>query len=151
MTLVLFNHEYHLIHNGTDLELIEPLDESTYRPGGMTALLDAVGRAIDDVKARIAQMKKNARPAKVIFAILTDGLENASTDYSREKVFKTIEAQQKKQKWEFIFLAANQDAVAAGEMIGIQAQDAMAFKATKAGIREAYRNLSMSTLDRRKR
>jgi hypothetical protein len=103
------------------------------------------------VKARIAQMKKNARPAKVIFAILTDGLENASTDYSREKVFNMIETQQKKQKWEFIFLAANQDAVAAGERIGIQAQDAMAFKATKAGIREAYRNLSMSTLDRRKR
>jgi len=96
-------------------------------------------------------MKKSARPSNVFFAILTDELENASKDFSRDKIFKMIETQREKHGWQFIFLAANQDAVEAGARIAIRAQDSIAFKATKAGIKEACRDLSMATMDRRKK
>ena len=99
---------------------------------------------------RLAATPEAQRPAKVIVAILTDGLENASKDYSRDKVAKMIQRQQQKYSWEFIFLAANQDAIAAAQDISITAKDAVAFTSTGEGVRTAYAAMSAEVTRRRK-
>jgi uncharacterized protein YegL len=119
LTLALFDNHYDLMCNGKDIKCVEPLDERTYVPRGTTALLDAIGRTVDDVGRRLNDTPENERPSKVLVAILTDGLENASRDYSRNKINDIITHQRGKYSWEFLFLAANQDAIDAGTKIGI--------------------------------
>src|SRR3990167_10475278 len=144
LTLVLFNHEYQLVHSAIPLDNVKALDSATYVPGGTTALLDAVGRTIDDIGKRLSEMAKTDRPNKVIVAILTDGLENASKDYKREKIFEMISCQRDKYQWEFFFLAANQDAIQAGTSIGVAAANIGNFVADSAGTRAAYGGMSSS-------
>ena len=138
MTLVKFDHEYTLEHNGVHISEVEPLTTETYVPRGTTALLDAIGRTIDDVGKRLKETPEHNRPEKVIVVILTDGLENASRDYSRVKVFEMIGVQKNTYKWEFIFLAADQDAIAAGRGLNISAQHSVSYKGTSDGTRRAY-------------
>jgi hypothetical protein len=142
LTLVLFDHEYLVTHNNVPIQAVPPLDATTYVPRGMTALLDAVGRTIDDVGTRLAGTPEEQRPAKVICAILTDGQENASRDYTFAKVAAMIKHQQEKYSWEFLFLAANQDAIAAAGALSIQPKDAIAFQPTGQGVRQAHAALS---------
>lgn len=136
-SLVLFNHEYTLICGGVNIQDAQPLDSEAYVPRGNTALLDAVGRTIDDVGERLSKMKDEDRPEKVIVGILTDGLENSSTDYTRQQIFDMIKQQRETYNWEFVFLAANQDAVQEGAKIGIQPQFSHTFTPTGAGVRSA--------------
>ena len=81
-TLVLFDHEYLPIYQRVDIQTARPLTLETYVPRGNTALLDAIGRTIDDLGADLAATPEADRPSKVIIAILTDGEENSSTRYS---------------------------------------------------------------------
>lgn len=150
-SLVLFDHEYHLLHDGIDLQVVPPLDAKTYVPRGTTALLDAIGRTIDQVGARLAATPESQRPAKVIFAIFTDGLENASSDYSREKVAAMIRHQQDIYSWEFIFLAANQDAIATAAAMSIPAANAQTFVASNVGVRNAQADMLRNVQERRRR
>ena len=151
LTLVLFDHEYLVPHRGVEIGVVPPLDAATYVPRGMTALLDAVGRTIDDLGERLAAMPEEERPGKVIVAILTDGQENASRDYTFAKVSAMIKHQQEKYSWEFIFLAANQDAIAAAGALSIAPKDAIAFQATGQGVRQAHMHLSEQVALRRSR
>lgn len=142
LTLVLFDHEYLVVHDNVAIRQVPSLDAKTFVPRGMTALLDAVGRTIDDVGVRLAATPEDQRPAKVIVAILTDGQENASRDYTFSRVAGMIKHQQEKYSWEFLFLAANQDAIAAAGALSIGAKDAIAFQATAQGIRHANAQLN---------
>src|SRR5688572_18528307 len=72
-TLVLFDHEYLVVHKSMDIRQVPPLDARTFVPRGQTALLDAVGRTIDDLGSHLATIPEAQRPAKVIIAIFTDG------------------------------------------------------------------------------
>ncbi|MBX7246551.1 MAG: VWA domain-containing protein [Candidatus Sumerlaeaceae bacterium] len=138
LTLVLFDHEYNLVHDGLSLQQVSPLTETTYVPRGRTALFDAIGRTIDDVGRRLAATTEAERAGKIIVAILTDGLENASTKYSQVRVADMISRQRETYAWEFVFLAANQDAILAAEQLSIDAQDAVAFPASPEGVRAAF-------------
>jgi hypothetical protein len=149
LSVILFDHEYQLLHEAVDLARVPILDEHTYIPRGTTALLDAIGRTVDDLGVRLARMPELERPGKVIVAILTDGLENASSDYSPSKVAEMIEHQKSRYGWEFIFLAANQDAIATAQALSIDAQDAISFTATGTGVREAYSTLDTAIRQRR--
>jgi hypothetical protein len=100
-------------------------------------LLDAVGRTIDELGARLAAMPEAQRPAKVIVAIFTDGFENASRVYTTERLAASIKHQQEKYNWEFLFLAANQDAIATAAQIAIPAAQAMTVPASPVGVRQA--------------
>jgi len=151
LTLVLFDHEYQVVYESADVQKISPLDTETYVPRGTTALFDAVGRTIDDLGSGLGKMSEEARPAKVIVAILTDGLENASRDYSSAKIAEMIEHQRAKYGWEFIFLAANQDAIAAAAQISIMAQDAINFAASPQGTKVAFAQMSAEVSKRRSR
>jgi hypothetical protein len=151
MTVVLFDHEY-LVHSaGEDIHDVRPLDHASYVPRGMTALLDAVGRTIDDVGARLRDTPEAERPGKVVFAILTDGQENASTDYGYDRVADMIRHQREQYSWEFLFLAANQDAIASASALAIDPQDALHFAATPQGVRAVLASLGDAVTSRRSR
>lgn len=92
------------------MDQVVHLDENNYTPSNTTALLDAVGKAINSIGRRLADTPEADRPGKVIFAIITDGYENASTEFSRSQVFSMVTHQREKYGWEFIFLGANIDA-----------------------------------------
>lgn len=145
LTLVLFDHEYSVVHNGRNIKTCECLDDKTYVPRGTTALLDAVGRTIDDVGKRLAATPESERPSKVLVAILTDGLENASRDYQRAKINEMISHQTNKYSWQFLFLAANQDAIAEGISLGIRKDFTMTYAANSAGTKHAFDAISCST------
>ncbi len=119
MTVTIFDTVYEIIHDGKPIAEVPDLTHETYIPRGMTALLDAVGRTIDNVGARLKGLTEDERPEKVIFVILTDGQENASKEYTREKLLASINHQQEKYGWEFLYLGANQDAFAVARGIGI--------------------------------
>jgi hypothetical protein len=130
LSLVQFDTEYEFIHKGVP---IGNLPRYTLVPRGSTALLDAVGRAINETGARLFAVEESQRPGLVVFVIVTDGAENSSREFTREKIREMIEHQQSVYKWQFTFLAANQDAFAEGATLGI-AQDGIAnFAAEKVG------------------
>jgi uncharacterized protein YegL len=118
-TLTLFNSENTYLYSGHDLKSIHPLKEAEYVPDGFTALNDAIGKTITNVEKRLSAYSDNDRPGKVIVAIMTDGEENASHEYTSDHIKQLIERLQSEYKWEFVFLGANQDAFTAGSSRGI--------------------------------
>ncbi len=142
ITLAQFDHEYDLVHDGKPTKDVPPLTEETYVPRGTTALLDAIGRTIEDMGRRLDKTPESERPARVLIAILTDGLENASRDYTREKINSMIAHQREVYSWEFLFLAANQDAIQEGSKIGIQRCASISIQSTSSGHMAVGRTLN---------
>jgi len=122
LTLVQFDTEYEFVHQGVP---IGGVPKFKLVPRGSTALLDAVGRAINEAGTRLAAIDEAQRPGLVVFVIVTDGAENSSKEFTRERIRQMVELQQSVYKWQFTFLAANQDAFAEGASMGI-AQDGIA-------------------------
>ena len=151
LTYIQFNTEYEVVHENKPLQEAEPINDSVYIPRGSTALLDAVGKTIEATGRRLAGMPEENRPEKVIIAILTDGEENASSQYNLSQIREMIQHQKEKYSWEFIFLGANQDAFAEAAKIGIDTKDAFNFAATGKGVRAAYAQMSDSVTRYRKR
>lgn len=144
VSTVLFDNESEVIHDRVPLEKIVPLTAEDYRVGGCTALLDAIGGAIH----HIGNIHKYARPEDVpehtVFVITTDGMENASHRYDSKKVKDMIERQRKKFGWEFIFLAANIDAVETAKNIGIRRERAVNYHQDPEGTGVMYCAMSQA-------
>jgi uncharacterized protein YegL len=138
LSFIQFDDQYEKNYTEKDIHLAKELNAQTFEPRGLTALLDAVGRTVKNTKKRIINKDKSERPDKVIIAIITDGFENASREYTREKIFKMIRKHEEKDNWKFVFLAANQDAIAEGARFGIHQDRAMTYRADKQGIHEAF-------------
>jgi uncharacterized protein YegL len=138
MTVVQFDDEYLVTVEAVNIHDVAPLNEETFVPRGMTALLDAIGRTVNDVGDRLAKTEEANRPEKVIVVILTDGHENASMEFKRTQINKLITHQKKKYSWEFLFLAAGQDAIAEANSIGIGKLNTMSFVADAKGINTSY-------------
>ena len=138
VSTVLFDNESKVIHDRVDISEIKPMTCEEYQVGGCTALLDAIGGAIH----HIGNVHKYARPEDVlehtIFIITTDGMENASYRYSSREIKEKIQRQTEKYGWEFIFLAANIDAVETAERIGIRRERAANYRQTKKGVEKSY-------------
>jgi len=137
-TLVQFDDRYEMVHNAVPIARVEPLTSQTFVPRGSTALLDALARSIDEAGARIAAMPVLQRPDKVICVIVTDGQENASHHTTRAQVFDRITLQRDTYKWEFVFLGANQDAIAEAGRLGIGAAASMNYAASATGVNATY-------------
>jgi uncharacterized protein YegL len=135
LTLMQFDTEYELVHNGKDIKEVPSLE---FSPRGGTALFDAVGRSITETGTRLRRMSDKDRPAKVIFVIITDGEENSSKEYTREKVKGMITHQQEKYNWSFVFLGANIDAIQAAGYMGISGYNAMNYAPTGVGMAAAF-------------
>lgn len=128
LTVVLFDDQYEVLQNAVDIKAAVKLDNKNFVPRGMTALYDAIGKTIQTFKA--------AGSEKLICTIITDGGENASKEYRRaEQIKELITACEKDLGWTFVFLAANQDAFAVGNTLGVSAANAMNFVADAGGTR----------------
>lgn len=138
VTTVLFDHEYELLHDRLDIQAIAPLTDKDYTVRGNTALNDAVGKTINKISQAHRHTSEDYRAEKVLFVIITDGEENASREYSEDKIREMIERQKQKYGWEFIFLGANMDAVKEADKYGIAADRAQNYRADSCGISAAY-------------
>lgn len=135
VTLVLFdNHIETLIG-------VHELTEATFKPSGLTALIDAIGTGIDGFNKSISEKSPQEQPDNVIFAIMTDGYENASKLYTVEAVRNKIE-NMKNRDYQFLFLGANIDAVGTAKGLGINSDFAGDFHASGAGVKSAMLHAS---------
>ena len=116
LTLVQFDTDYEFLYQGAPIQEVAPYE---LVPRGMTALLDAVGRAINETGERLAGMPESQRPGLVICVVMTDGLENSSSEFTKSQVKAMIERQQNVYHWHFTFLGANQDAFAEARSLGM--------------------------------
>lgn len=134
LTLVQFDTEYEFLHKGV------PVSQAVgYKlvPRGSTALLDAVGRAMNETGQRLALMAEQDRPGLVVFVVMTDGEENSSKEFSKADIKKMIQLQQERYGWHFTFLGADQDVFAEAREMGMANSSAASF--TKHKVAEAYR------------
>jgi hypothetical protein len=150
LTLVLFDDEYLVPVQSLPVQEVLGLNTETYVPRNCTALLDAIGTTIQDLGGRLSAMAEKDRPGQVIVTILTDGLENASQKFTWKDVGAMIKAQTETYKWTFLFLGANQDAIATAAQISIAAGNAATYAADSVGSRSSHRSLSRKTSAMRK-
>ena len=129
-----FSSEVEHLIKSADLSLFKDDLMAKYTCSGCTALNDAVCIAIYTIGKKFAAMPEDERPENVLCVIITDGEENASEKYRTEDVKKRIEHQQSVYSWEFLFLAANQDAFLSGSSMGIAKESCEGFVQTPAGV-----------------
>lgn len=142
ITTVLFDDRYELLHDRINLRGIELITEREYFVRGSTALLDAVGKTINKIINVQKHTLEAERPEHVMFVITTDGMENASREFSYKKLSQMIEHQNNKYGWEFIFLGANIDAVATAKRFGISKDRAADYNADSEGTLLNYEVIS---------
>lgn len=104
LTMVEFDGDYNVVHKNIN---IKEARDYTLVPGGCTALLDAIGKAVSEAGAALAAMKEEDRPANVVAAVITDGFENASKEYKLEDVKEMIKHQTEVYNWHFVWLGAD--------------------------------------------
>jgi len=142
VTTVLFDDKYEVLHDRYDIKGVNLLTEKEYYVRGSTALLDAIGITINNIGKALSDTKEEDRPGKVLFVIITDGMENSSREFSYEKVKKMVEHQKSKYAWDFIFLGANIDAIKTANSFGISADMATNFVSDSAGTQLNYKIVS---------
>lgn len=141
VTTILFNHEARIIHDRIDIREVPPLTRREYCCDGCTALLDAVGDAIERTDLVQSVQPAGYKADKVLFAITTDGLENASRRFSYRRVKRLIE-RHRKMGWEFLFIGANIDAAAEAEQLGIAPECVAGYVADDAGTEVLFSAMS---------
>jgi hypothetical protein len=118
LTLALFDDEYLVPVSSVPVQEVVPLTHETFQPRNCTALLDAIGKTIDDLGQRLDALQEKDRPGQVIIAILTDGLENASQRFTWKEIARKIKHQTDVYKWVFLFLGANNAATYVADSAG---------------------------------
>src|SRR5450756_271761 len=136
VTTVLFDDKYELLHDRINIKGIAPITEKEYFVCGSTALLDAVGKTINKIGNAQKYTSEDLRADKVMFVITTDGMENASHEYTYDKIKHMIERQKEKYGWEFIFLGADIDAISTAAKFGIDADRAANYDAVSCAVSE---------------
>jgi uncharacterized protein YegL len=142
VSTVLFDTETQVVHDRLCLSEVPRLTEEQYYVRGCTALLDAVGKAIHHIGNVHKYARKEDVPQRTLFVITTDGMENASREYTYDKVRKMIERQKKKYGWEFLFLGANIDAAREAKRFGINADRAANYHCDEEGTALNYEVIS---------
>lgn len=148
VSIVLFDNVSEVIVDREPIEKVGNLTTEQYQVRGCTALLDAVGDAVRYIEKVQRILPESHRAEHVIFAIITDGLENASHRFRYDEVKRLIEARQEA-GWEFIFLGANIDAAAEAGRIGIRADHASQYVSDHAGSALAYEAMACAQVSRR--
>ena len=127
LSVVLFDHESKVLYDRVDLRKVEPMTEEQYSVRGSTALLDAIGGAVHHIANVHKYAREEDRPARTVFVITTDGMENSSRLWSYAQVQRMVRHEQEKYGWEFLFLGANMDAIAAARTFGIRPDRAVRY------------------------
>ena len=144
VSLVQFNHEYSPVYEGIDLQNAKQLNTDNYHANGNTALFDAIGRTIQETKERV-----NPGSADVVFVITTDGLENASQEYSGVQIKDMITECETDYGWHFMYLAANDDAFDQHRSLGIDGAACYQLAPTAEGWKDSQQLMSRQLLEYR--
>lgn len=148
VTLAQFDNEYEVVYHAMPVADVPPL---SLHPRNSTALLDSMGKLITDTAAEIAELSDDDKPGTVIVAIMTDGLENASHEWSRPAIKSLVEQQTNEFGWQFLYMGADQDAVEVGKDLGVRAEQSVTYgrgksreaMAAMSGNVRGYRNARM--------
>ena len=138
VSTVLFDGRSTVLHDRKRIDEVKPMTRQDYRVGGCTALLDAIGGAIHHIGNVHKYARREDVPRNTVFVITTDGMENASQRYSSNDVKSLIKRQTERYGWEFIFVAANIDAIETADCIGIRRERAANYKQSKDGYASCY-------------
>ena len=138
VTTVLFDHQYELLHDRINVKGISPMTDEDYEVRGTTALLDAIGFTIQKIVNVQKKTSDEERAEKVLFVITTDGMENASHEFTADKIKKIVQHQKEKYGWEFLFLGANIDAVTTAAKFGIEEDFAVDYHSDEVGTQLNY-------------
>ena len=149
VSTVLFDDCSEVLYDRIPLAKIPQMTEKEYYVRGCTALLDAVGGAIHHIANIHKHAREEDRPEKTIFVITTDGLENASREYSYDRVKKMVEHEKEKYGWEFLFLGANIDAIETAGHFGISADRAANYNSDHEGTALNYEVLAETICEMR--
>ena len=142
VSTVLFDNHCEVIHDRVNIQKLEPMTRKDYYVRGCTALLDAVGRAIHHIGNIHKYAREEDRPERTLFVITTDGMENASREYTYDRLKTQIQRQKEKYGWEFIFLGANIDAAKEAARFGISRDRAVNYNADSKGTAVIYEAVS---------
>jgi hypothetical protein len=132
ITVALFDDKYEILFDYIDIKKAQEITPTQWYPRGLTALYDAIGKTINTEKAHFAKLG-DEKPSKVLMVIVTDGLENNSKEYNLEGIKKLIKDCEN-DDWNFMYLAANQDAFAVGSGFGISAGNTFTYTASPVGV-----------------
>ena len=149
VTTVLFDNKYETIAAAVDLQEAPELTSKTYYARGTTALLDAIGRTIMETVGRMEKNDICPLKRRVLFMIMTDGLENASHEYDKASVKALIEATTNDYHWNYIFMGANIDSVAEAGALGIRADHAMDYAHDSEGVQESFSRMNEAAKEAR--
>ena len=149
VTTVLFDNRVEFLHDRLPMQQVPSMTEKDYTVRGSTALLDAVGSTIKHIARIHKYAHPDHKPTSTLFVIITDGMENASRQYTYDKVKEMITHEQEKYGWEFLFLGANIDAAAEGARFGIHADHSVTYKCDAVGTALNYEVLSDAISDAR--
>lgn len=142
LSLVRFDDRYELVYLAVPAAEAELLSYENFTPRGATALYDAMARAIDELGRYLASLPEQERPGRVLFVVVTDGMENASLEVGKRDVLRRVAHQRDKYGWTFVFLGAGLDVIAQAADLGISRGNMLNFKPTAGGIKGALRSLS---------
>ena len=142
VSTILFDDTCEVLHDRVDIDRIRKMTDEDYYVRGCTALLDALGGAVHHIANVHKYARPEDRPEKTIFVITTDGMENASNQYSYEKVQQLVKQQREEYGWEFIFIGANIDAYAQAQRFGIRKDRAVNYVGDRIGTANVYEGVS---------
>lgn len=134
VTTVLFDDQYEVLYERKSIEDVDDLTEDEYYVRGCTALLDAIGKTITTLNHKIEN--------KALFVIMTDGMENASVEYSKSQIRNMINSH----AWEFIFIGADIDSYSEAGNIGIRKSRVANYRKSKEGVEDAYCSIECATI-----
>jgi hypothetical protein len=129
VTLAQFDNEYDVVYADRPIDDVPALD---LQPRGSTALLDAIGRTVTDAGKRRAAIPEDERPGTVIMAVMTDGMENASQEWTHPAIKALVEQQTRQYGWQFLYMGADQDAIEVGVGLGVAAANSVTYSRGKA-------------------
>lgn len=143
LSLVQFDDEYEPVFTAVPIQNVSP--EIRFEPRGSTALRDAVGLTINRVGRRLRELPESERPNKVVIAVMTDGEENASKEFTQERLKQMVKHQTDQYAWEFLFLGANIDSFATAEHLGFMRNRITNYSYTGAGMQAGFGTVSNYT------
>lgn len=148
VTLAQFDDHYEVVYPSRPISTVPPLE---LEPRGMTALLDAIGRFITEVGSGLAALPEDQRPGDVTVLVMTDGHENASTEWTIDAVRQLISQQETDYSWDFVFMGANMDAVQVGESLGFAPGKSLTYDADGDAVQGAWDAMSGYSARKRSR
>lgn len=144
-----FDDKYETVFERVNLKNVMDLTNKTYSPRGNTALYDAIGKTINSYGKYLSDLEENKRPERILFVVMTDGMNNSSSEFTDVKVKEMVKHQTDIYKWDFVFLCSNIDAWESGNSLGISNKTTLQFANSPDSVKHAFMSLSANALSYR--